>query len=37
MATIEKIIIIGNATCIGALVAFAGASFAVLIAHAFGL
>jgi hypothetical protein len=37
MATIEKIIFIGNATCIGALVAFGAASFAVLIANAFGL
>jgi hypothetical protein len=37
MAIIEKIIIIGNTTCIGALVAFGAASFAVLIAHAFGL
>jgi hypothetical protein len=37
MAIIEKIAFIGNALCVSALVAFAGASFAVLIAHAFGL
>lgn len=37
MALIEKIIFIGNATCIGALVAFGAASFAVLIVSAFGL
>lgn len=37
MAIIEKIAFIGNATCIGALVAFGAASFAVLIANAFGL
>lgn len=37
MAIIEKIIFIGNALCISALVAFGAASFAVLIANAFGL
>ena len=37
MVILEKIAFIGNALCVGALVAFGAASFAVLIANAFGL